>query len=575
MKQKRILFILILIIGIILLVGCDTSISVDFMVDNELYASIEVDGTSLVDMPKSPTKEGYTFVGWYLDEAYETAFDETSIVEKSITLYAKFEILYSIKFVDMNGSTLRSAKVASGTVPTTPTVSDIVTDEYTYKFIGWDKEVVTASSDETYTAQYEAVKTEYKLTYNLSGGTSDDVELEIAAAHGTTMALGLVAEREGYVFLGWYIGEEKITEVTITSNIEVYAKWSELYTIIFLDKNNEVIATEYVEVGEMPKAPEVSDINMTTYVYVFANWDSEIVIATSDKTYTAQYTITANYYLLTYDINGGTMDGESTQSYIYGTKVTLPTEVEREGYEFIGWMSNQEIVESVVMTQVTKVTAQWIKIYTIKFEYMDSEYSKKITVEQSVKEGSEPEAPEVFDITTEANEYEFIGWDEEVLLASEDKTYTAVYATSIRSYTITYDSNGGQITAGQQLEIVEVEYNSTIVMTDAPDASYTGRELLGWSTTKYEADIVSVIEVTADITLYAIWESESETEYLIWFLNGYGEQIEEQIVKEGETPTEPDVALSIVVNGERLYFIGWSSEIVPAYEHTTYMAIYE
>ncbi len=42
--------------------------------------------------PEPPTREGYTFAGWYFDENYARPFDfETVIVDGSTTLYARWE----------------------------------------------------------------------------------------------------------------------------------------------------------------------------------------------------------------------------------------------------------------------------------------------------------------------------------------------------------------------------------------------------------------------------------------------------------------------------------------------------
>lgn len=45
----------------------------------------------LVTEPEVPTREGYTFAGWYQDEGYNLPWDfENSIVSSDLTLYAKW-----------------------------------------------------------------------------------------------------------------------------------------------------------------------------------------------------------------------------------------------------------------------------------------------------------------------------------------------------------------------------------------------------------------------------------------------------------------------------------------------------
>ena len=47
------------------------------------------EGTTFV-LPDDPTKTGYTFAGWYLDESYQTIFESTSQLMDGIVLYAKW-----------------------------------------------------------------------------------------------------------------------------------------------------------------------------------------------------------------------------------------------------------------------------------------------------------------------------------------------------------------------------------------------------------------------------------------------------------------------------------------------------
>ncbi len=45
----------------------------------------------LIDEPEPPTREGYTFAGWYSDEALEQAWDFDTGVNDSLELYAKWD----------------------------------------------------------------------------------------------------------------------------------------------------------------------------------------------------------------------------------------------------------------------------------------------------------------------------------------------------------------------------------------------------------------------------------------------------------------------------------------------------
>ena len=51
---------------------------------------VEVDKGSTVDEPTAPTLDGYTFDGWYTDEALTNAFNFATPITTTTTLYAKW-----------------------------------------------------------------------------------------------------------------------------------------------------------------------------------------------------------------------------------------------------------------------------------------------------------------------------------------------------------------------------------------------------------------------------------------------------------------------------------------------------
>ncbi len=51
-------------------------------------ASVKVEFGDLLAEPTPPTREGYVFAGWYLDQACERPWDFTKGVSDSMTLYA-------------------------------------------------------------------------------------------------------------------------------------------------------------------------------------------------------------------------------------------------------------------------------------------------------------------------------------------------------------------------------------------------------------------------------------------------------------------------------------------------------
>lgn len=129
-------------------------------------ASQSVDHNSVATAPtSSPSKTGYTFVGWYsnVDVGTNPAFDFATPITSNITLYAKWAInSYDVIFDSKAGSAVPPQRIQHGstaTAPTVPTRSD-------YAFSGWyDSET---DSPFSFTTAITKNKTLYaKWTYNL------------------------------------------------------------------------------------------------------------------------------------------------------------------------------------------------------------------------------------------------------------------------------------------------------------------------------------------------------------------------------------------------------------------------
>lgn len=93
-KNLQLIFITMLCISLsTLFVACGGKepVKISFETNGGSYiAQIEIDEN--FQMPQNPTKQGFTFDGWYIDQNLTTKFDETKIYEykESFTLFAKW-----------------------------------------------------------------------------------------------------------------------------------------------------------------------------------------------------------------------------------------------------------------------------------------------------------------------------------------------------------------------------------------------------------------------------------------------------------------------------------------------------
>lgn len=170
---------------------------------------------------KDPTKEGYTFAGWFNGEQLITTIDSNTL--ENISLTAKWTVnSYKLTF-DVDGNlTEKTFKYGESiTAIENPT-------KVGHTFVGWSEELpeTMPANDITVEAKWEI--NSYDITYDLAGGVNN-------SENPTTYTIesGLITlknpTREGYTFLGWYDNAEctgtKITEISgYTTDIILYAK---------------------------------------------------------------------------------------------------------------------------------------------------------------------------------------------------------------------------------------------------------------------------------------------------------------------------------------------------------------
>ena len=128
-----------------------TTYTVTFKDGETTISTDTVNDGDKVEKPADPTKEGFTFDGWYADAAFSAEFDFDAAITEDTTVYAK-----------------------------------------------WTEESTTPDTPDT------PVKEKYKISYDLNGGTLDGktgtVILEVE--DGTTITLP-TPTREGYTFDYW------------------------------------------------------------------------------------------------------------------------------------------------------------------------------------------------------------------------------------------------------------------------------------------------------------------------------------------------------------------------------------
>ncbi len=176
--------------------------------------------------PADPTKDGYIFEGWYVDD--EKWSFAGYVVTEDMTITAKWSpILHEVRFVDENGELITTSYVRPGeklTAPKDPIKSGC-------SFIGWFNNGIAWSFDDSVVTKDMTLTTKWiaYVVYRLDGGSNSsknptaiysDDELPIELSD---------PKKDGYTFLGWYSDNgfgNRVTSITSCTSHVFYALWS-------------------------------------------------------------------------------------------------------------------------------------------------------------------------------------------------------------------------------------------------------------------------------------------------------------------------------------------------------------
>ena len=214
-----------------------------------------------VTRPKDPTRRGYTFGGWYTDEACQNAYDFTAQVTKDMILYAKWTInTYTVSFDSVGGSSV-DVETADYETPVTKPEDPTKTG---YTFVGWytDEACTNAydfsqplTKDMTLHAKW-TINT-HTVTFDSLEGSPVDVE---TADYGTPVTKPEDPTKTGYTFGGWYT-DEACTKAydfatPVTGDRILYAKWNEIPRPTGTPQPTKTPEPTVIPTSEPTKAPE-------------------------------------------------------------------------------------------------------------------------------------------------------------------------------------------------------------------------------------------------------------------------------------------------------------------------------
>jgi len=362
--------------------------SVKFMNGDEVYRKFNIKETRTIDEIDDPTKVGHTFLYW---EYNNEPFDFTTQIVCDMVITAKYQAsTIKVTFITNDGTFTQDVLYGTkATKPQDPTKAN-------KQFEGWYKDGIKFNFDSaiiseiTLTARFinlpgDIINVQYDFGYDCYQ-TKDDLRL----AYYTDFYNFLV-EKE-FNFSKWEITD--LNSFLEFLNTWTYKGRSEMGNI------GTAFGSNYLTIeigGKLEDQPDTTFIGwcykngkyvdfINHLMVFFAYWRTDEGYSKSDPNGNdffasnwASMVDTAKFFYFTSDTLNNTyawfkservkyaLDHIPSVGYVKlkykedeGDSITLPTDVTREGYEFLGWFDdkNQKIE---VVTESMTVHAKWSK----------------------------------------------------------------------------------------------------------------------------------------------------------------------------------------------------------------------
>ena len=204
-----------------------------------------------VARPADPTKDKYTFIGWYADPEFTEEYDFATVLEADKTIYAKFELtstpigdiyvrydVLHIKQLPDGTYDLANAEVEHLSAKKDTTVTAVIKDYRATHHVNVNRTLskLIGTAIQPYMGVdgkpvYTILSVYYDLdfhtlTFDTMGGSRID---PVTVRHGNAVAKPKDPVNGGYIFDGWYTDKtfrhRYDFSTPLTEDITIYAKW--------------------------------------------------------------------------------------------------------------------------------------------------------------------------------------------------------------------------------------------------------------------------------------------------------------------------------------------------------------
>ena len=267
-------------------------------------------------------KEDWQFRGWEYNG--EKIFDEKGNQLKNVTLVDDmvFKAIYSqtVKLTITTNMPEAGTILGDGEYPYNTYVDVSVTPNQGYKFVGWYYQNTLLSNEEIY--KYMMWDKDITLEARFE---KEDFNLRI---YSNNEDYGLVLLKSNSVVNEYKPEYAVLKEYGSEVTIATYSK-SDVRFLGWYDENNNLVTTNAV------------------YTFIMPNYD---------------YSLEAkwNYFTINYNLNGGTNDPNNPNHYSIDDGIINLQDPTKEGYEFVAWKYNDEIIDAIDVNLVQDITLKAI-----------------------------------------------------------------------------------------------------------------------------------------------------------------------------------------------------------------------
>ncbi len=518
---------------------------------------------------KMPTMElQYSFSNWY--PTIQNVTTDTTYT----AIFSSSPRVYSINWLNYDSSVIRtdflpygSSFSYTGDVPTRAS-----TQQYTFTFTGWDRDILPVSNDASYVAQYSQSTRLYTVTWMDDLGTELYVYKvpygQIPSYSNADPTKQSTAEYR-YTFRTWSPVITAVTgDVTYTA---VYSASKMSYPITWRDYDGAILLTiNNVEYGTIPTYTGIVPSRNPTsqYAYEFIGWTPSVVAVTGATTYTAQYSQTIQTYTVTWlNDDGSVLSRQSNNQYgivpaFQGTPVKNSTA--QYEYAFVRW--SPTVVSVNGDATYTAVYDRSVRSYNVVWKNYDGSilemYENVLYGAIPTYNGDTPAKP-----GTESERFIFSGWSPSVVEVTGNVSYTATYASSDAVYTITWRNSNGSVLKIDR----DVRYGTTPTYGEdvpfLPSDSQYEYSFNGW--------IPQIAAVTDDAEYVALYDRVLRTYTVEWYDDLGHLLLTDNDVAYGSRPSYSGGQLSKDSTAEYCYtFAGWSPQVTAVLGNASYTAVF-